>query len=454
MPYQTFGKDYKPSMSGYTGSMKGYTPTGSSSASPAPAFNASDPSFMAFHGSNIAQSGGERSMGGSTLPRKMKFQGGPFKGMTQAEAMQSSITQWQALSPAERAKFGTPSSNSPATPSQGAAPMAPTPAPSFTPPSSLPTPTTPADAAQNFQSIIKEFSPSTADQKPATLSNVVNNVTRSFNTPTAPTPPSNGAVFRSPSLTILPSGASISTTQDGSKKLQSGYGTGSATFRPVTPTAPTPAPAPTAATAPAPTPSPVQVAQQNLSDVRSTNAALTPWQSTQQPPLMPGTAPFSPANQRQSAPVFQPVQSTASPVATTAAPARAPAPPAAAPSSVPDPTQQATQALANAQPGYQQIAKVAQVAGTAAVQGAGNVIGGAARAATFVPRVQANLAQGAVQSLNQVGESLGEKTVQGYQWLTQGNPNQAARARWQLRNNGRQPQAGKAPTFTATRPRP
>lgn len=75
-----------------------------SGRTPSATFDHGDPAFMAYHASNVALSG---SLGRSTLMRKQKYQGGPFKGLHADAAVQQSAAQWQSMTPDQRAKFGT-----------------------------------------------------------------------------------------------------------------------------------------------------------------------------------------------------------------------------------------------------------------------------------------------------------------------------------------------------------
>lgn len=95
----------KPTLSPYKPIGTGYVPIGATAKVPSTPVNVGDPGFQAFHAGLVAQSGGEQSMGGSTLARKMTFQGGPFKGMTQAQAMEHATGLWSGMSAGDRAQY-------------------------------------------------------------------------------------------------------------------------------------------------------------------------------------------------------------------------------------------------------------------------------------------------------------------------------------------------------------
>lgn len=179
---------------------------------------------MAFYASQVAASGGEQSMGGSTLPRKMKFQGGPLGKMTQSAAMQASMAAWQAMTPEARARFtaSRPMVPGVATAAPAAAPMQTTPAPAlgrFATPSNM----------LSTLGVTPPPAPVMAPNKPMIPS-----------TSAAPPPQViNGAVSRSPTETQFQTGTVMTNAQTGSKTLQSQYGTGSATFNQPKRTGPT-----------------------------------------------------------------------------------------------------------------------------------------------------------------------------------------------------------------------
>ena len=126
--YQPISSQRPPIGTGYKQPIgTGYKPIGSA-LSPSATFDHSDPSFMAFHQSNVALSG---SLCGSIHPHKQKYKGGPFKGMHAHDAVQQSAAQWQSMTPEQRARFGTPRINT--TPAPAPATKATTPAPSPSP---------------------------------------------------------------------------------------------------------------------------------------------------------------------------------------------------------------------------------------------------------------------------------------------------------------------------------
>jgi hypothetical protein len=110
-----------------------------------PTFNMADPGFMAFHANMLASSG---EMKGKD-PERMRFATGPFKGLTQAEAINTARSQWSKMPPAQRQQFG-------ATPTAPAAPAAPTPQAAHAPtkppsPTVNPSPMGPPVSAMGFK---------------------------------------------------------------------------------------------------------------------------------------------------------------------------------------------------------------------------------------------------------------------------------------------------------------
>jgi hypothetical protein len=112
-----------------------------------PTFNMADPGFMAFHANMLASSG---EMKGKD-PERMRFTTGPFKGLTQAEAINTARAQWSKMPPAQRQQFGaTPAA--PAANPTPTLPLSPTPPPPAAnrPPATAPTaPATPTESVMS-----------------------------------------------------------------------------------------------------------------------------------------------------------------------------------------------------------------------------------------------------------------------------------------------------------------